>query len=162
MAGAFRFWAQYAQAVQEEANNFRIAVARWLQAVSYWERQLLLRCLDLWRRSITGFHRAASTIAANSRLFTLRAHFNVMWDAFADRRKENAKLLRAAAYFGAGLAKQTFDRWKTLLLQSKVRVRARLGQGPGPGLGLGLDDASAAVQGEAAYGLPCLALPAHL
>ena len=65
-------------------------------------------------------YEAALAVAAADRLQTIRRHFRAMLDVFGQNRRQNAQLLLAVRHFGVGLAKQTFDAWRRLLLQSKA------------------------------------------
>jgi len=115
----FRAWHALASESANAQKVFQAALARWVNAVSHWERRLCQQCLVEWaglvghqRRTM---HECAGIAARNS----MKQHWFAFRVAYRQRNLDKKKVIAALAHWGLRLAIVIFAAWRNLYLMER-------------------------------------------
>ena len=115
----FRAWHALASESANAQRVFQGALARWVNAVSHWEKRLCQQCLVEWA-GLVGYqrrtmHECAGIAARNS----LKQHWFAFRVAYRQRNLDKKKVIAALAHWGLRLAIVIFAGWRNLYLMER-------------------------------------------
>ena len=118
-ASMFRAWHALASESANAQRVFQGALARWVNAVSHWEKRLCQQCLVEWA-SLVGYqrrtmHECAGLAARNS----MKQHWFAFRVAYRQRNLDKKKVIAALAHWGLRLAIVIFAGWRNLYLMER-------------------------------------------
>ena len=118
-AVTFRAWHALASESANAQRVFQAALARWVSAVSHWERRLCQQCLVEWAGVVGAqrrkMHECAGIAARNS----IKRHWFALRVAYRQRGLDKKKVIAALAHWGLRLATVVFAGWRSLYLMER-------------------------------------------
>ena len=110
----FRAWHALASESASAERVFKMALARWVSAVSHWEKRLCQQCVVGWADWVGHLRRVTHGCAGLAARNSMQRHWYAFRVAYRQSNLEKQKLIAALAHWGLRLAIAIFAGWRNV------------------------------------------------